>query len=238
MSGIPLTGVEFDSCGIPLKLSVLARVEFHVPKRSRHQENSHWRPLSLLLSLSCLDCLLRASFTPLGIIVYTTMSGNDEENLFVAPRRPARRTNRACRHSALTIVLAKNAEAILKLAGMFLCQYQASLLMTCSVLVALILSSRNNAPHIVLQRLRILLTATIALCAHSLHSTRSLLRTARELLFVRRNERQRQDNDPERKRTIDSLTDLEAYTWTRFSKNELFLLLLYLRIPETVSRRT
>jgi hypothetical protein len=122
------------------------------------------------------------------------MSGNDEENLFVAPRRPARRTNRACRHSALTIVLAKNAEAILKLAGMFLCQYQASLLMTCSVLVALILSSRNNAPHIVLQRLRILLTATIALCAHSLHSTRSLLRTARELLFVRRNERQRQDN--------------------------------------------
>jgi len=160
------------------------------------------------------------------------MNDYDEEDPFIGPRRPASGTNRAHRHCALTRALRMNASVALKLASVYLLHFQQTLLVSLPLLIVLLHAIQNNAPAVVVNRLKLTVITSLAVCGRLLEQASSALRTVRDILFVRRSEHQRESNGPERKRTIDSLTELEAYSWTRFTKAELVLLLLHFRLPE------
>jgi len=110
-------------------------------------------------------------------------------------------------------------------------QFRLSILLSFPIATLLVRAIHENAPAVVVDRLKLALVSYLSMSAYFLQSAASSLRTARDILFVRRSERHHQENSPDRKRTIESLTELEAYSWTRFTKAELFLLLLHLRLP-------
>jgi hypothetical protein len=120
---------------------------------------------------------------------------------------------------------------VLRLAGMYLLDFQNSLALVFPLVVVLSHLINNNAPAAVVARIRLAVVAVFWFANHSLELAVQAIQTGYDILFVRQSERQENSNGPARKRTIDSLTEYEAYAWTRFLKCELVLLLLHLRLP-------
>lgn len=159
------------------------------------------------------------------------MNGGDEEDPILGPRRPARQTNRTQRSNALTLIMRRNLDMVLRLAAMYLLDYQNSMAVVLSLVVVLSHLINNNAPAAVVAQIRLAIVTSLYFANSSLQLAVQAIQTGYAILFVRQSEHQENSNGPARKRTNDSLTEYEAYAWTRFLKSELVLLLLHLRLP-------